>query len=291
MRAFIVAVIVCSNISLLQANENVRLYSRNYNNEFVKTSIDNLIANTTSDYGEMSVVQSRDMEQGEAFEALVRGEIDIFVGSPTKERESKASMIYVPLDRGLLGFRLCLVHEDAPLFSSIRTPSQFIQKKLSIGLGTYWPDRIIYEQNGFNVVDSPIYQALFSMLENRRFDCFSRSVIEVDNELTKHADKNITLDEKLVFIYPNADFIFVNPNKTGLLMRLMVGMENAIEDGSYYEIFDTFFSKELAHHKVFERKLIFIDNDSASQRTIEAINRYGIASFIIPETLPKAAKN
>ncbi len=201
-----------ANISLLKANEELVLYNRNFNSPFVKASIDNLTNLSNKSRTQISIVASDDMEQKAAFGTLVKGEIDIFVGSPTVERENRAPMIYVPLDRGLLGFRLCLVHKSAAKFKSIGNPAQFIQKKLTVGLGTYWPDKHIFEENGFEIVDSPVHQSLFTMLQNKRFDCFSRSIIEIDQELIDHKNKQVELDTELVFVYPNADFIFINPN-------------------------------------------------------------------------------
>ncbi|MFT6271147.1 MAG: hypothetical protein ACJAVV_003987 [Alphaproteobacteria bacterium] len=62
-------------------------------------------------------------------------------------------------------------------------------------------------------------------------------------------------------------------------------MRAAIEDLSYYELFDVYYAQKLAHHKVFERKLIFLENTTASYKTIQSINRYGIATFIVPKKL------
>ena len=56
----------------------------------------------------------------------------------------------------------------------------------------------------------------------------------------------------------------------------------AIENNSYYELFDTFYAKKLLEHRIFERKMIFLENTAASPKSIDAMNRYGIASFLLP---------
>lgn len=260
----------------------VVVYQRNLSNPFVKQSIHNFLTLTQTD-ANTSLVASPDMEQNEAFAALARGEIDIIVSAPTRVREALANMVAVPLDRCLLGFRLCMVHQDSPPFIAISNPAQFIQANLSVGLGADWVDRFIYQENGFTVVSSTADNFLYGMLSNKRFDCFTRSVSEIQDNLRDHLNESLAIDQKLVFIYPNGDFIFVNPKKPALFERLQQGVNMAIEDGSYYDVFDEYFAGSLQSHRIFERKLIFLSNNELSENALQAINHYGIASFIIPK--------
>ena len=264
----------------VHATENIIVYNRNMNNDFVKTSIENVAKLSQADHGGFKLVASEDMEQGDAFDALVKGEIDIIVTSATSEREKKAKLIHVPLDRGLLGFRLCLVHKDSDVFFWISDVQEFITNEITIGVGEFWADRIIFEQNNFATVTSSTFSELFSMLAAKKFDCFSRSVNEISNELREHKALDIKIEPKIVIIYPNADFIFVNPHKPELLLRFTQGMDLAIQNESYFQIFDTFFGNVLEQHQIYERRLIFLQRDNISEKTLDSINKYGIASFI-----------
>jgi len=210
--------------SFVYAAEKIVVWERTFNKPFFQDTLNNLSSLTEAEFGAVTFVPSRKMEQGRAFSELLKGNIDIFISAADSSREELAKVIYVPIDRGLLGFRVCLVNKSAQNFNAIRTPNQFIENKLTIGLGSKWPDRKVYEDNNFSVITSPVYNSLFSMLGQKRFDCFSRSVNEVDAELNQYANTNIKLDNNIVFIYPNADFIYVNPNNPRLHRRLSVGM-------------------------------------------------------------------
>lgn len=242
--------------------------------------LQNLNELTKHSHGELRFITSQEMEQERAFAELSKGNIDVIIAAPDTNRETESKVIYVPIDRGLLGFRLCLVNKSAPLFDKINTPQDFISNKYSVGLGSHWPDRLIYETNGLKVVHSPIYEQLFPMLRSKRFHCFSRSISEIDDELAKFQDYDITSDEKVVFIYPNADFIFVNPNKPELYAQLNDGVRAALENRSFHSIFDQHFANTLLEHGIYERKLLILENKQISDTALQAINDFGIASFV-----------
>lgn len=260
--------------------EKIIVWQRTYEKPHALATLENLNTLTETQFGKLDFVPSKEMEQGRAFLELQQGNIDIVIAAANKKREKQVSIIHIPIDRGLLGFRVCLVNRTARSFQTIRSPIDFIEKKHTVGLGAHWPDKTIYEQNGFQVITSPVYNSLFSMLDNRRFDCFSRSISEVEGELALLANTNISIDENLVFIYPNADFIYVNPNKPELHKRLSMALVKSLEDASYYTIFDEFYEQHLIKHGIYQRSLIILENNDISEEALIAINKYGIASFV-----------
>jgi len=260
--------------------EQIVVWDRNYDKPFLKETLQNITQLTSEEYGEIEIVSSAKMEQGRAFAELIKGNIDVFIASADINRELQANPIYVPLDRGLLGFRLCLVNKSARTFEHINTPSQFSQNNLSVGLGSHWPDRAVYEDNGFEVVTSPVYNSLFEMLKLKRFDCFSRSVNEIDSEIKRFKETAIIADPHIIFIYPNADFIYISPNNQNLHKRLSAGIGLAIEDNSYFDVFEKYYESTLLKHGIYERKLMIIKNQQLSPAAFSAINRFGIASFV-----------
>lgn len=163
---------------------------------------------------------------------------------------------------------------------NLTTPNQFIDNNLTVGIGTHWPDRAIYEKNGFTTVTSPVHETLYPMLQNRRFDCLSRSVNEIDAELVTYKHLDIEIEKHIVFIYPNTDFIFINANNTVLLERLSKGIALSLEDRSFMNTFNEFYANEIKDHRIYERKLIFLKNSTISSRAMLAINQYGVASFL-----------
>ncbi|MEM0911935.1 MAG: hypothetical protein AAGJ37_13220, partial [Pseudomonadota bacterium] len=192
--------------------DTLTVWKRNYDAPFFKESLENLLTLSAEKYGDVTLVPSEEMEQGRAFIELQAGKIDIFIAGINQQREQKAKPIYIPLDRGLLGFRVCMVREEESRLTDIRSVNEFLDKQLTVGLGEEWPDLRVYNENGFVTVTSPTYSNLFIMLQNKRFDCFSRSLNEIDNELSVLQESDLKIDSNLVFIYPNADFIYVNNN-------------------------------------------------------------------------------
>ena len=279
MPTFLTAVFTMLFFSFAARATDVVVWERNYNNPFFKQTLLNISQLTESDFESINFVPSKRMEQGRAFAELLKGNIDIFIAAADAKREKLAKPIYVPIDRGLLGFRVCLVNKSATGFTGINSPEDFVNRQLTIGLGSHWPDRQIYESNGFSVVTSPVLDSLFSMLEKNRFDCFSRSVNEVSEELKNYNGNQIKADDNIVFIYPNADFIFVNPKNPRLHRRLSYGMGRALENKSFYQIFDTFFNSQLKEQGIYKRRLLILQNEQISAKALSAINRFGIASF------------
>lgn len=261
------------------AATEVIVWERNLNNPFLKTTLQNLLELTNEDFEQVKIVPSEKMEQGRAFSELIKGNIDIFIAAADSRREALANPIYVPLDRGLLGFRVCLINKQSSRIKAVSSLSEFQEKKLTVGSGTHWPDTQVFQANGFSVVTSPVLSSLFNMLKNQRYDCLSRSVNEINKELLNLKDTDIIAEDRLLFIYPNADFIFVSPENPRLHRRLSYGIGRSLENNSYYEIFDQFFEKILVKHGIYHRKLIILNNEQISPKALSAINRFGIASF------------
>lgn len=260
--------------------ESIVVFHRTYMTDYSRKQLEKFAELSKAQYGDYEFVKSADMEQGRAFAELEKGNIDLIIAAPSIEREQLAKVVYLPIDRGLLGFRICMVHKESPDFSAIQNASQFIENKLTIGVGSHWPDRTIFEDNGFKVVTSPVHGSLFSMLKQKRFDCLTRSVNEIKKDIELYGDTSLIADEKLLFIYPNADFIFINPKNKKLYDRLNAGVDLAIENNSFYEIFDEYYKNELLEHNIYKRKLVFLKNSNITPEALSAINRFGIASFV-----------
>lgn len=264
------------------ASDEIRLWNRNYNNPYYFEAVTNILEHSKEKYGDYTLVRSIPLEQGRAFSDLTANKtIDLMIGGVTLEREELAQLVYVPLDRGLLGFRVCMTGEQAKDFSKVRTLDDLKQQDLIMGMGTHWPDKRIFESHGLKAVTSAKYENLFPMLKQNRFDCFSRSLIEVDQELIEHAGEGFKIDKDLLFIYPLADFLIVSKENKRLKQRLNYGLKKALEDNSFFKIFDEHYNDVFLNHEMYSRRLLFMENNDLSNKAIFAINQYGIASFIV----------
>lgn len=261
--------------------DTIILWDDNYDNEPSAAFIRLAAELTKEDYGDYDIIPSLPYEQGRAFLSLDEpGQVNVMIVSVSQRREEQASVIYVPLERGLAGFRICLVkNEKKDAFAGINTLRDFRKRKLYIGVGAHWPDREVLEANNLPVATSPITDDLYAMLNAERFDCFSRNIKEISGNLVDKSQLDIGVDQHIAFIYPSANFIHVSKNAPRIKERLETGLQRAIDNGEFYALFDKYYKNSLLKHNLYGRKLFFLKNDNMSQKAKDAINQYGIASF------------
>jgi hypothetical protein len=204
----------------------------------------------------------------------------MMVASVDLQREQQATTIYIPLERGLAGFRLCLIKKISQnLFFDINTLRDFRRRKLSIGVGAHWPDKDILTFNRLPVTTSPIESNLYSMLDVGRFACLSRSVKEASESVKSQNHLDLEVEQNIAFIYPLADFIYISKMETRLAERIEKGLKIAIENGQFYALFEKHYKQLLLKYNLYGRKLFFLKNENLSEKAKNAINQYGIASF------------
>lgn len=102
-----------------------------------------------------------------------------------------------------------------------------------------------------------LYEALFNMLRKRRFDCFLRSVIEIEDELTQH---RIWPSNPTVFRYPLALLFFVSPRYPELAKRIELGLLRARQSGDYERIFEAGFGSTIRRLQLDRRVMLELSN-------------------------------
>lgn len=228
---------------------------------------------TRNEYGPYELRSSEvGMSQARAAEEISAGsgKATIFARSTTPEHETRMLPIRIPLDKGLISYRIFLIREeDQWRFSSVRTLDDL--RKLSVGSYTTWADTKILRDNGFNVVTGESYEGLFKMLVANRFDFFSRSVDEAYREYEERKEQLPTMkvEDALLLHFPTTRYFFVQRSANGekLAKRVEQGLNLMIKDGS----FDVLFRKykepliERAHLKT--RRLFRIPNPHLSPET------------------------
>jgi hypothetical protein len=200
------------------------------------------------------------MEQGRAVKELRSGElVQIGVFAPDGERERELLAIHIPLAKGLLGWRVCLVRQgDEGRFAAIGSLVDWHRAGLSIGQHRSWPDTQLLRANGLKVTVGNLYEALFNMLRKKRFDCFLRSVIEIEDELRQHPD--LAIEPRLVFRYPLALLFFVSPKYPELAQRIELGLQRARQSGAFDRVFEEGFGSTIRRLKLDERVRLELHN-------------------------------
>ncbi len=215
---------------------------------------------TVPEYGPYQLVSSPQMEQGRAVKELRSGElVQVGVFAPDGERERELLAIHIPLAKGLLGWRVCLVRQgDEGRFAAIGSLADWHRAGLYIGQHRSWPDTQLLRANGLKVTVGNLYEALFNMLRKKRFDCFLRSVIEVEDELRQHPD--LAIEPRLVFRYPLALLFFVSPKYPELAQRIELGLLRARQSGAFDRVFEEGFGSTIRRLKLDERVRLELHN-------------------------------
>jgi len=180
--------------------------------------------------------------------------------SATPDRERRLLPIRIPLRRGLIGYRIALIHRQRQAeFRRIRTLEDL--RAYSLGQGPNWPESQMYRQLGFQV-HSGSYEALFRMLVNGRFDLFPRGINEVYGELATRGGSlpNLAVEDSLLIHYPQPYYFFVRRHDGGLAQRLEQGLHQMLDDGSFEAHFWHHHGSAIRQARLSERRLLKLEN-------------------------------
>jgi hypothetical protein len=179
-----------------------------------------------------AMVSPRVMQQMEA-----GGPIDVSWWPTRPELERRLLPVRIPIDKGVLGWRLLLIKKsDRARFAQIHSRQQL--QTVAAGLQRDWADTAILRANGLRVVPAALYRPMFQMLASDRFQYFPRSVIEVWDEERKHADLDLEVEPHLALHYPVRTYFFVSRSNPALAQRIERGLRIAIRDGSFDVLFE-----------------------------------------------------
>lgn len=167
---------------------------------------------------------------------LQEGRVSVLDFGVSPEFEERFEAVYFPIDLGLSGYRRLIVRsERAAEFGRLRERSAL--RRYKAGQGPGWADTRILMQSGIQVDTAP-FDALFRMLEARRFDFFPLGIEEAEDQLQRHralAPGCAVLDAPVLH-YRFARMYFVATGNTRLRLALQRGLERAFEDGSLRQL-------------------------------------------------------
>lgn len=184
--------------------------------------------------------------------------IDVGPIPSSAEREARLLPILIPLNKGLLGWRLGLIRKgEQGLFAGVNALGDL--NGLRLAQGQEWPDTQILQGNGVTVITAPSYEGLFKMLVSKRFDYFPRSVMEIWDEQAINADA-LEVEPHLALHYFYDAYFMVNRKNTKLAQAIRDGLEKAIADGSFDKLFQQYYGERLRKSHLETRTVIELRN-------------------------------
>lgn len=191
--------------------------------------------------------------------------IDVVWRMTSQTLETKLQAIYIPLLKGLMGFRVFIINkEDQTRFS--KTMPTATLKSYTAGQGLDWPDSQILQHNGFNVIKGSAIK-LISMLKRQRFDYFPRAIHEPWTEIKN--EPSLSVESNFLLKYTAPMYFFVNKQNKYLHRRIASGLNTLIKNGE----FDTFLYSHpitaniIKKAKLADRRIIQLDNPLLSEKT------------------------
>jgi hypothetical protein len=206
--------------------------------------------------------------QGKALRQLRENRSVNVVWSMTEQqRELDLLPIRIPINKGLIGWRVFLIHRDKQnAFASINSLSA-LQRYIPVQ-GEDWPDTKILQSNGFDVETATDYMTTFDLLGRFQADFYPRSVVEVLGELEMDSiDPDIVLEQSLAIHYPSAMYFFVNKTNPTLATLIEAGLRKAMADGSVDQLFDLHYGPILEQLNIKQRQIFELDNPLMTEQT------------------------
>lgn len=191
--------------------------------------------------------------------AQPEGRADLMWAMASRQRETQVTAVRVPLDRGLIGWRVLVVRRD----ELSRWPRTLSREQLQLriaGQGLHWPDVDILRSNGLRVETGLDAQTLYAMLRKGRIDYFPRSVLEVTDELTQLAASDLTLVPGLLLRYPAVSYVYLGTGAEALAGPLTEALRALAAEGRQRALFDECFGAQLAALQLPQRRVISLGN-------------------------------
>lgn len=226
-------------------------------------------------------------------EAGERGRINIIARATNLELESKLRAIPLPLDKGLLGYRMFLITGDTQARLDARVRSLHDLKQFSIGQGSAWTDARILAENDFRLVLTENYESLFQMVAAQRFDLFSRGVIEIEPEWRAHKDQipGLMIEKHLLLAYPMPRYFFVSNTGEGRKMaeRIEAGLRLIAKSGEFNRLYGRYKKNVLANVRLAGRTVFRLPNTQLSDKAPPADDPFwwdNLAAELAPANRP-----
>ncbi len=181
--------------------------------------------------------------------------IDVLWKVTNSESEKQAKAILIPIVKGLLGYRIPLVHQNnKELFKDIRHSRQL--RSVTFGLREDWADKDIFQSNELKVLTYGQGAEPLKMLETGRVGALPYEILEA----TKPRNTSLVNDQYIAIHYPSAVYFFVANDNQKLHDQIETGLNIAVNDGSFDALFYRHFARAINHANLTNRRVIELQN-------------------------------
>ena len=168
--------------------------------------------------------------RGGVMRLIQQGVIDVYWTATSREREDKMLPVRIPLMRGLLGYRVSIVHRD--IAQTMRHPDT-VMRNLTACQVRFWPDTEILLSNQFNVAAVNDFHKNFELTHKKRCDFFPRAIFEglTDLAMAQATYPELTLFDDVLLYYPYPLYFFTAQQNRQLNVEIADGLELMVTFG------------------------------------------------------------
>lgn len=195
-------------------------------------------------------------------------DIDVQATATRPDWEQDLLPIRIPIFKGLLGYRILLIHKvQQQEFANI-THLEELKDKQAI-LGTQWSITPIWKTLGFNTLTNLEYESLFKVIQFQRADYFPRGVNEILQEHIRFQPtyQDLTIEQTKGLYLPLPMYFFVSPKRPELARRIEENLENMIKTGDFSNFFHDHYDKTIETLNINNRKIFYLDNPNLPAKT------------------------
>ena len=248
-----------------------------YNDNHIRRLLTAALEASSARYGAYQLRTSPiRMERDRLMLEMLKGQlVNLSAQVTSMEWEQKLSVIRIPVDKGLSGYRVSLINgRRQAQFSAVQTLAQL--KRMTMGAGRQWSSTAVFLRDGFEVVQGNSSAGLHSMLAADRFEHFPRAIDEAVFEQAEYAPvfPALSVESSFALYMPLPRYFFIGGAQKRLAQRLEYGMRQLIADGRFDQIFHEFYDGLIDKVGLRKRRIFKLDNPLLSPQTPLAVKGY-----------------
>lgn len=275
---FIVIVIIVLLALLYSVNSNSKDIIKITNGQssldirpkYTRAILTEALKQSEAKYGayEIQIVKemmSNDVKRWEVYDGK---NINLTMAMTSPDWEYLTIPIRIPIRRGVGSYRLLAINKHNQYKFSKKTTYEEL-KLLKVGLQKQWIMNDLFEEEGFDIIESSSYDATFRMLNKQRFDFIPRGIHEIYDELSLRENEltNLMVEPNLVLYLPQPFYIFVSPKHPEIAERIEFGLEKMVKEGLLQAMFEQHYSASIKKANLSNRKVINLGNKYLTKKT------------------------
>jgi len=226
-----------------------------------------VLERTRSTHGDYTLSMSSDPAQALRFRHANSSsdvQVNVVILTISPEWNDILLPVRIPVLRGLLGYRLLLVHrQDLDRFKGIKTLEDL--RKVTFGSVKHWLDTTIMENAGLTVVTGSTFDGLHRMMQAHRFETLTRGVHQIESEMASigsEPDNDIVVEPHLLMHYylPVYFWFSRDPEGQRRAERVKAGLSAMVADGSFERMFDSRYGPVIQKYDLAHRTIIELPN-------------------------------